>query len=41
MIKRIKDLLSNFSNKEEVIEDKKISSLDFDTILAELGISED
>ena len=28
MIKRIKDLLSNFSNQEEVIEDKKISSLD-------------
>ena len=28
MIKRIKDLLSNFSNQEEVIEDDKISSLD-------------
>ena len=28
MIKRIKDLLSNFSNQEEVIEDEKISSLD-------------
>ena len=28
MIKRIKNLLSNFSNKEEVIEDDKISSLD-------------
>ena len=27
MIKRIKDLLSNFSNQEEVIEDEKISSL--------------
>ena len=26
--KRIKDLLSNFSNQEEVIEDEKISSLD-------------
>ena len=28
MIKRIKDLLSNFSNQEEEIEDEKISSLD-------------
>ena len=28
MIKRIKDLLSNFSNQEEDIEDEKISSLD-------------
>ena len=28
MIKRIKDLLSNFSDQEEVIEDDKISSLD-------------
>ena len=28
MIKRIKDLLSNFSSQEEVIEDEKISSLD-------------
>ena len=28
MIKKIKDLLSNFSNQEEVIEDDKISSLD-------------
>ena len=28
MIKRIKDLLSNFSNQEEEIEDKKMSSLD-------------
>ena len=28
MIKRIKDLLSNFSNQEEVIEDEKLSSLD-------------
>ena len=28
MIKRIKDLLSNFSNQEEVIENDKISSLD-------------
>ena len=28
MIKRIKDLLSNFSNQEEVIENNKISSLD-------------
>jgi len=28
MIKRIKDLLSNFSNQEEDIEEKKISSLD-------------
>jgi len=28
MIKRIKDLLSNFSNQEENVEDEKISSLD-------------
>ena len=28
MIKRIKDLLSNFSNQEEEIKDDKISSLD-------------
>lgn len=28
MIKRIKDLLSNFSNLEEDVEDEKISSLD-------------
>ena len=28
MIKRIKDLLSNFSNQEEDVEDEKISSLD-------------
>jgi len=28
MIKRIKDLLSNFSNQEEEIKDEKISSLD-------------
>tara|TARA_B100000214_G_C23895770_1_gene594008 strand:+ start:63 stop:515 length:453 start_codon:yes stop_codon:yes gene_type:complete len=28
MIKRIKDLLSNFSNHEEEIKDEKISSLD-------------
>jgi len=28
MIKRIKDLLSNFSNQEEEIEDEKISLLD-------------
>ena len=28
MIKRIKDLLSNFSNQEEEIQDEKISSLD-------------
>ena len=28
MIKRIKDLLSNFSNQEEVVKDEKISSLD-------------
>ena len=28
MIKKIKDLLSNFSNQEEEIEDEKISSLD-------------
>ena len=28
MIKRIKNLLSNFSNQEEEIEDEKISSLD-------------
>ena len=28
MIKRIKDLLSNFSNQEEDVEDQKISSLD-------------
>ena len=28
MIKRIKDLLSNFSNQEEEIEDEKMSSLD-------------
>ena len=28
MIKRIKDLLSNFSNQEEDIENEKISSLD-------------
>jgi uncharacterized tellurite resistance protein B-like protein len=28
MIKRIKDLLSNFSNQEEDIEEEKISSLD-------------
>jgi len=28
MIKRIKDLLSNFSNQEEDVDDEKISSLD-------------
>ena len=28
MIKRIKDLLSNFSNQEEDVEDQKISTLD-------------
>ena len=28
MIKRIKDLLSNFSNQEEEIKDEKVSSLD-------------
>ena len=28
MIKRIKDLISNFSNQEEDVEDEKISSLD-------------
>ena len=28
MIKRIKDLLSNFSNQEEDVKDEKISSLD-------------
>ena len=28
MIKRIKDLLSNFSNQEEDVEEEKISSLD-------------
>ena len=28
MIKRLKDLLSNFSNQEEEIKDEKISSLD-------------
>ncbi len=43
MIKRIKDLLSNFSNQEEEIKDEKISSLDNanngDIILVEPGVS--
>ncbi len=42
MIKRIKDLLSNFSNQEEEIKDEKISSLDNanngDIILVEPGV---